>query len=621
MCGIIGYIGKEKAIPILIDGLKRLEYRGYDSAGVAVFNNGKISLARAKGRISELEKKVPINWNGHIGIAHTRWATHGEPSEINAHPHPDCRGKVFVCHNGIIENYKELKENLILRGHKFKSGTDTEVLSHLIEENLRYGPELSVVKSLGLVKGTYGLAVIFTDYPDRIIAARNSSPLVIGIGRNEHLIASDASAILSRTKNVIYMKAVLKRDNIKLFDIAKALKFKDLNISGRKETLDWDIDDIQKGGQPHFMLKEIFEQPDSILNSFRGRLLKKEGDVKLGGLESIKNKLKKVNRIIITGCGTAYLAGMIGRLMIEELSGIPCEVELASELRYRNPPADGQNLAMVAVSQSGETADTLAATRLFKKRGVLTLGIVNVVGSTIARETDAGVYNHAGPEIGVASTKAFTSQLTIFALLAVFLGRQNGRLSLKEGKVAVKEIEKLPNLVREILKRDKKIKELAEKYSAKGGSASGRKDYNNFLYIGRKYNFPTALEGALKLKEISYIHAEGYGAGEMKHGPIALIDENFPTIAVAPSDSVYSKMISNMEEIKARRGKIVVIATEGNEEIKSIADDWLYIPKILEMLTPILSVITLQLFAYYMGVLRGIDVDKPRNLAKSVTVE
>ena len=612
MCGIIGYVGKENAIPILIEGLKRLEYRGYDSAGIVVFNNGKISLARAKGRISELEKKVPINWNGHIGIAHTRWATHGEPSEINAHPHPDCRGKVFVCHNGIIENYKELKENLILRGHKFKSGTDTEVLSHLIEENLRYGPELAVAKSLRLVKGTYGLAVVFTDYPDRIIAARNSSPLVIGIGRNEHLIASDASAILSRTKNVIYMNddelAVLKRDNVKLFN---TLRFKSSNISSRKEILDWDVNDIQKGGYPHFMLKEIFEQPDSIFNSFRGRLIKREGNVKLGGLENIKNKLKKIDRIIITGCGTAYLAGMIGRLMIEELSGIPCEVELASELRYRNPPADGQNLAIVAVSQSGETADTLAAARLFRKKGALTLGIVNVVGSTIARETDAGVYNHAGPEIGVASTKAFTSQLTIFALLAVLLGRQKNNLPTEAGKRITKEIEELPALIKEVCKQAKNIKKLAGKYQ----------NYNNFLYIGRKYNFPTALEGALKLKEISYIHAEGYGAGEMKHGPIALIDEKFPTIAIAPTDSVYSKTISNIEEIKSRRGKTIAVATEGNKEIKNIADDWLYIPKTIEMLTPILAVIPLQLFAYYMGVMKGLDVDKPRNLAKSVTVE
>ena len=463
-----------------------------------------------------------------------------------------------------------------------------------------------------LVKGTYGFAVVFTDYPDRIIAARNSSPLVIGIGRNEHLIASDASAILSRTKNVIYMNddelAVLKRDNVKLFN---TLRFKSSNISSRKEILDWDVNDIQKGGYPHFMLKEIFEQPDSIFNSFRGRLIKREGNVKLGGLENIKNKLKKIDRIIITGCGTAYLAGMIGRLMIEELSGIPCEVELASELRYRNPPADGQNLAIVAVSQSGETADTLAAARLFRKKGALTLGIVNVVGSTIARETDAGVYNHAGPEIGVASTKAFTSQLTIFALLAVLLGRQKNNLPTEAGKKITKEIEELPALIKEVCKQAKNIKKLAGKYQ----------NYNNFLYIGRKYNFPTALEGALKLKEISYIHAEGYGAGEMKHGPIALIDEKFPTIAIAPTDSVYSKTISNIEEIKSRRGKTIAVATEGNKEIKNIADDWLYIPKTIEMLTPILAVIPLQLCAYYMGVMKGLDVDKPRNLAKSVTVE
>lgn len=636
MCGIIGYVGKNNAIPILVDGLKRLEYRGYDSAGLVVFDGNKTKLVKAKGRVKELENKISQNWRGNIGIAHTRWATHGEPNEQNAHPHTDCSGKIFVCHNGIIENHEKLKEDLIFRGHKFKSETDTEVLSHLIEENSRYDPELAVIKSLKSVKGTYGLTVLFSDYSDRIFAARNSSPLVIGIGNGERLIASDASAILGRTKNVIYMNdgemAVIAADNIKLLNISRfkrltvskfkdlnISRFQDLNISKRKEELEWKLDDAQKGGYEHFMLKEIFEQPESILNSFRGRLVKEKGDVKLGGLESVKDKLKKINRIIITGCGTAYLAGTIGKLMIEEVGGIPCEVELASELRYREMANNYQNLAMVAISQSGETADTLAVLRKIKEKNALTLGIVNVVGSTIARETEAGIYNHAGPEIGVASTKAFTSQLTILALLALFLGRQRNNLSIEAGKKITLEIEKLPILIKEIFKQKKKIKLIAKKYA----------NSNNFLYIGRKYNFPTALESALKLKEISYIHAEGCGAGEMKHGPIAMIDDNFPTVAIAPVDpdgtvgvdSVYDKMVSNMEEIKARRGKIIAITTEGNKKIKHIANDWLYIPKTLEMLTPILTVIPLQLFAYYMGVFRGLDVDKPRNLAKSVTVE
>ncbi len=637
MCGIVGYVGKNNALPILINGLKRLEYRGYDSAGIAVSDNGKIYLAKAKGRVIELERKISANWSGNSGIAHTRWATHGEPNEQNAHPHTDCSGKIFVCHNGIIENYKELKDDLIFRGHKFKSETDTEVLSHLIEENLRYARNENNLKevfrkALKQVKGAYGLAIMLADWPDRIIAVRNSSPLVVGLGKNENIIASDASAILGRTKNVIYLNdgemAVLTKDNVKLFNIFSLremlrmdTKLQDLDISKRKEKLDLNIDDASKSGYPHFMLKEIFEQPESILNSFRGRLVKEEGNVKLGGLESVKDKLKKINRIIITGCGTAYLAGTIGKLMIEELSGVPCEVELASELRYQSVAHHYQNLAMVAISQSGETADTLAALRRFsakresvsgkKEKSILTLGMVNVVGSTIARETDAGVYNHAGPEIGVASTKAFTSQLMVLALLALFLGRQRN-LSKLNGKKFAEELSRIPQLCRYVLiHSNKTVKAMAEKY----------KNFNNFLYIGRKYNLGTALEGALKLKEISYIHAEGYGAGEMKHGPIAMVDENFPVVAIAPEDSVYDKMASNIEEIKARRGKIIAITTEGNKKIKHIADDWLYIPKTLEMLTPILAVIPLQLFAYYMGVFRGLDVDKPRNLAKSVTVE
>ena len=600
MCGIVGYVGKNNVVPILIEGLKRLEYRGYDSAGIAVFCDNKVYLTRTKGRITELEKKLPENLLGRVGIGHTRWATHGEPSEKNAHPHTDCTGRVFVCHNGIIENYKSLKENLIRRGHKFKSETDTEVLPHLIEENLRYGLKKAIDKSLKQIKGTYGLAIMVADWPDRIVAVRKSSPLVIGIGNHEYIVSSDPSAIISGTKNVIYMEdnevAIITKN-----DISVANK----NILNRKQKLNWKINDAQKNGYPHFMLKEIFEQPESIKNS------------KLSVLEDIS--LKNLERLIITGCGTAYLAGYIGKLMIEELSGVPCEVELASEFRYRPNVNYHQNLAMVAISQSGETADTLAAVRYFKEKKFLTLGIINVVGSTIARETDAVIYNQIGPEIGVASTKAFTSQVVILALLAIFLGMKKNFLSDSMNKKIISEIKRLPMLVKQVLDQKNKIKLIAEKY----------KNYNNFLYIGRKYNFPTALEGALKLKEISYVHAEGCGAGEMKHGPIAMIDENFPTVAIAPVDpdgtvgvdSVYEKIISNIEEIKARNGQIIAITTEGNKEIKHIADDWIYIPKTLEILTPILAVIPLQLFAYYMGVLRGIDVDKPRNLAKSVTVE
>lgn len=655
MCGIVGYVGKENAALILIDCLKRLEYRGYDSAGLVVFNGSRIKLVKAKGRVGELENKMHENWRGNIGIAHTRWATHGEPNEKNAHPHADCTGRIFVCHNGIIENYKSLKTSLISRGHKFKSDTDTEVLPHLLEENLRYGPELAIIKSLKLVKGAYGLTIIFAEYPDRIIAVKNSSPLVIGFGDSEHMVASDASAVLGRTHEVIYLNddemAILTKNCVKVLNISqnsKISKFftknrfnsnkKDFlldsegyqieNVFKRKEKLDSEVDNVQKNGYPFFMLKEIFEQPESIKNTLRGRLAVDKDFIKLGGLEQVKNRLKNLNRLIITGCGTAYLAGTIGKLMIEELSGIPCESELASELRYRRMLVSKQNLAMVAISQSGETADTLAALRNFsdkKEKNAPTLGIVNVVGSTIARETDAGIYNHAGPEIGVASTKAFTSQVTILVLLALFLGQERGILSADNRRKIISEIHKLPVMVKKILDQKEKVKLISKKYflkySAKKGYTSNNRNYNNFFYIGRKYNFPVALEGALKLKEVSYIHAEGYGAGEMKHGPIAMIDEYFPTVAIAPVDSVYDKIASNMEEIRARRGKIIAITTEGNKKISHIADDWLYIPKTLEMLTPILAVIPLQLFAYYMGILRGYDVDKPRNLAKSVTVE
>jgi len=620
MCGIVGYIGKEKAAPILIEGLKRLEYRGYDSAGLVIFNGAHIRLLKVIGRIKELEKKVSGNWKSNIGIAHTRWATHGEPNKKNAHPHTDCANRVFICHNGIIENYKSLRDSLILHGHNFKSETDSEVLAHLIEENLRYGPKLAIIKSLKSVKGSYGLSIVFADYPDRIFAAKNGSPLIIGTGKGENMIASDASAILNLTKDVIYMNdgemAVLTKDNVKLFSLNKnknifSLREMSRRDTKRRERLDLNIDDASKKGYPHFMLKEIFEQPETITESFRGRLSKKEMNINFEELEHIKDRLKKVERIIIAGCGSAYLAGLFGKLTLEELGGIPCETELASELRYHSLPDQRQNLAMVAVSQSGETADTLAALRRFKEKNILTVGIVNVTGSAIAREADAVIYNHAGSEIGVASTKSYTSQLMIFTLFSLFLAKERNMLPVKNRHTMVKEIMKIPTMIHNILNQERKIKELAKRY----------KNYNNFFYIGRKYNFPTALEGALKLKEISYIHAEGYSAGELKHGPIAMIDENLPTIAIVPEDSVYEKTVSNMEEIKARKGKIIAITIKGNNKINHIAENCLYIDKTSEILMPILSAILLQLFAYFIGTMRNHDVDKPKNLAKSVTVE
>lgn len=602
MCGIVGYIGKKNAFPILFSGLKKLEYRGYDSFGFFVLDENKHCLFRKVGRISEAENELlNLSVKGAIGLAHTRWATTGKVTEFNAHPHFDCKKEVFLVHNGIIENYQELKVKLEREGHKFSSECDTEVLCHLIEKYFEGNLEEAVRKTLREVRGTYGIAAIHKEDPQKIVIARLASPLILGIGKNEFLIASDPTAIITHTRKIISLDdneiAVIKPNNF--------LIIKEKPI----EQIEWKIEEAEKGGYPHFMLKEIMEQPESLENSQRGRVILEEGMAKLGGLESVKEKLRKIKRLIIVGCGTAYHAGLIGEYILEEYAGIPVEVEIASEFRYKKPILD-KNTAVLAISQSGETADTLAVIREVKEKGVLTLGIVNVVGSSIARETTAGVYNHCGPEIGVASTKAFTSQLEVLALLTLFLGRQR-EMSLVIGQRVAKEISKIPDLVREVLEHSSKVKRLAEKY----------KNYNNFLFLGRKYNFPIALEGALKLKEISYINAQGYGAGEMKHGPIALIDEDFPAFAICPSDSVYDKMISNIEEIKARKGIVIALATKGNDKIKNLVDDVVYIPKTLETLTPILSVIPFQLFAYYMGVLRGCDVDKPRNLAKSVTVE
>jgi glutamine---fructose-6-phosphate transaminase (isomerizing) len=611
MCGIVGYVGKNNAVPILLEGLKRLEYRGYDSAGIAIINQKgtKIEATKSVGKIVNLENKLNSkDISGSVGIAHTRWATHGKPSDRNSHPHGDCFDEIFLVHNGIIENYRELKEKLAKKGHKFKSETDSEVVAHLIEEFSKKNDfKQSVLAALKMIKGTYGLAIINKNNPEKIIAARMGSPLIIGIGNGENIIASDASAVMMYTKKVVYLEdgeiAEVGTDSFEVNSL------KNRSVNKKINELDWDIGQAQKSGFPHFMLKEIFEQPETVNNAILGRLEVSEGWAKLGGLKDVESRLRNLKRIIIVSCGTSYFAGLIGEYMLEEYAGIPVEVEYASEFRYRKPILD-RSTAVLAISQSGETADTLAAVREAKNKGALTLGIVNTVGSTIARETDAGVYNHAGPEIGVASTKAFTSQLTILALITLLLGRQR-QMSLVMGKRVASEISKLPKLIEKILAGHQDIKKIARKYVR----------YDNFLYMGRKYNYPIACEGALKIKEISYVHAEGYPSGEMKHGPIALIDKNFPSVFVVPKDSVYEKNISGMQEIKARGGKIFAVATSGDKEIAKIADDVFYIPKTLEMLTPLLSVIPLQLFAYYFAVQKGFDVDKPRNLAKSVTVE
>jgi len=609
MCGIIGYIGKKEALPIIVEGLRRLEYRGYDSAGIVIIDEKNTPyVVKTKGKIKDLEEKLNSEEiQGTFGIGHTRWASHGEPSDVNAHPHFDCKREIFVVHNGIIENYLKLKTQLQQEGHKFVSETDTEVLPHLIEKYFQGNLEEAVRLALREIVGAYAIAVISSKDPEKIVFARQSSPLIVGLGDKENFVASDAPAILGHTRKVIYLDdgemGVITPDDFRIFNLDHK------TINKTSHYLEWNVQQAEKGGYPHFMLKEIMEEPEVIKDAIRGRMIIEEGLAKLGGIENVADRLKEINRLVVVGMGTALLAGKVGEYMIEEYAQIPVETENASEFRYKKPVLRKKD-AILAISQSGETADTLFAVKEAKRKGILTLGIINVVGSSIAREVDAGVYNHAGPEIGVAATKSFVSQLTVLALLTVFLGRERG-MSLVMGKRILEELTRISNLIENILEQREEIKELSEKYF----------QYNNFLFLGRKYNYPIALEGALKLKEISYIHAEGYAAGEMKHGPIAMIDENFPSIIIAPKDSVYEKMISNIQEIKARKGKVLAITTEGNEEIEQLADDVIYIPKTLEMLTPILSVIPLQLFAYYISVLRGLDPDKPRNLAKSVTVE
>lgn len=603
MCGIIGYIGTKPAFPILLSGLKRMEYRGYDSFGFRVLDSDSEPFFYKKtGKISLAEPELlTMKVKGRVGHAHTRWATHGQVTDCNAHPHLDCKGDISVVHNGIIENYKELREELQREGHKFVSQTDTEVIAHLVEKYFDGNLECAVKKAVGLLRGTYGIVVISKNDPDKLVAARSGSPLLIGVGENEFLVASDPAAVVSSTKKVLYLNegevATITPENYFIF------------TERQPHEIEWSAEDVEKGTYPHFMLKEIMEQPSSLKNSLRGRLIVDEGRAQLGGLKSVEERLRDIDKIYIVACGTARYAGLVAEYMFEEYAGITTKVDAASEFRYRKSTMDRKS-AMLVVSQSGETADTLAALRDAKSRGILTLGITNVVDSTQARETDAGVYNHAGPEIGVASTKAFTSQLEVLALMALYLGRQR-QLSNVMGQRIAAELERMPDLVELALKCAPHVKELAEKY----------KDSENMIYLGRKYNNPIAMEGALKMKELSYIHAEGVAAGELKHGMIALIENGFPAIAICPSDSVYEKMISNIMELKARGARVLAVATEGNEEIIQIVDDVIYIPKTLEMLTPILSVIPMQLFAYYVAAARGCDVDKPRNLAKSVTVE
>ncbi|MFH1783448.1 MAG: glutamine--fructose-6-phosphate transaminase (isomerizing) [bacterium] len=627
MCGIIGYIGKRNAAPIVLEGLKKLEYRGYDSAGLASIDNNLLNIIKCKGRIKDLSSLVKKNnIIGTTCLGHTRWATHGHPSEANAHPHVDCTGKIALVHNGIIENYLSLRTLLEEEGHTFTSETDTEVLVHLVEKFYKGDLLKAVQEALALVEGAYAIAIICQDEPDKIVVARLGSPLVVGIGKKgEYIIASDPIAIVTHTRQVIYLGdheiAVFQPSGYRVTDI------ENVEIEKEIENITWSLDKITKNGFPHYMIKEIFEQPQTIYDAMRGRFSSEKNDIKLGGLDSplkwmdkssSKKKttgldaLLKAKRIVIIGCGTSWHAGLIGEYMFENVLGIPVELEYASEARYRNFIVD-EHTVVIAISQSGETADTLAAIREAKKRGAITLGLVNVVGSAIARETHAGIYLHAGSEIGVASTKAFTSQVSILALITILIGKKKKIIKKKKLDEIFKAMSEIPSQVERILKKSHEIKQIARRFM----------NFNNFLYLGRGYNFPIALEGALKLKEISYIHAEGYPAAEMKHGPIALIDNNMPVVFIATDteDLIYQKIISNIEEVKSRHGQVIAIASEGNKSIKKLVGSVITVPKTVDFLTPLLTVTPLQLFAYYIALLKGFDVDKPRNLAKSVTVE
>jgi glucosamine--fructose-6-phosphate aminotransferase (isomerizing) len=619
MCGIFGYLGRDEAVPILLQGIKDLEYRGYDSAGMAVFENGVAKVAKAVGPVQNLEVRLAssrlLTSKAKSGIVHSRWATHGGVTEKNAHPHTDCGRNIWLAHNGIIENYKQLKLELEKKGHSFKSETDTEVLAHLIEECKKTANKKDAVipieeatrLALKKIQGTYGIIVVDRREPEKLIAARNFSPLVLGVGEGAYYVASDATPILPKTRKVVYLKdgemAVLTPNERKIFSFSNHL------VNRGHEEVDWSVEQAKKGSFPHFMLKEIFEQPNAIENSCRGRIDLKSKNAMLGGLSVVEKELKQAKRIILIGCGTAHYAGMLGKLFIEELARIPVITEVSSEWRYDNPIFMKGDV-LIAVSQSGETADTMAAVREAKRKRVLTLGITNVVGSTLARETHAGVYQHIGPEISVAATKSFLSQAVILLQIAIFLGRGKS-LPMAQAERVLRPLSVLPELLRETLNTSSAIKKLAEKY----------KEHNGFLFLGRRYNFPVALEGALKLKEISYVYGEGLATGELKHGPIAMVDRNLPTIFIMPNDSLYEKNFSSLQEVKARGGQVLAIATNGNTEIKKVVKDVIYIPEVPEILTPFLTTMPLQFFAYWSGVVRGYNVDKPRNLAKSVTVE
>ena len=612
MCGIVGYIGNREAYPILIKGLQRLEYRGYDSAGIALLN-GDVNLYKKKGKVSELEAFIAgKDITGTIGIGHTRWATHGEPSDENAHPHMSQNGLFTIIHNGIIENYSYLKNSLAEQGYTFKSMTDTEVLANLIEYvylSQEVSAEAAVQLALSKVIGAYGLVIMCKNEKDKIIAARKSSPLVIGLGENEYFLASDATPIVEYTDRVIYLDnddiAIIKRDEL----ILKTSR-KNESLEPRIQTLDLGISEIEKNGFEHFMLKEIFEQPRSIRDTFRGRLKLDTNEIKLGGLYDVYDRLIEAKRIIIVACGTSWHAGLVGEYIFEDLARVQVEVDYASEFRYRNPVLEKEDI-VIAVSQSGETADTLAAIQLAKEAGALVLGICNVVGSSISRETHAGVYTHAGPEIGVASTKAFTAQVTVLTMMAMMVARSKGLVNDSKYSKLLNDLDAIPEKIERILEQDAAIYKISEVF----------KDVNNALYLGRGVSYPVALEGALKLKEISYIHAEGYPAAEMKHGPIALIDENMPVVVIATKDSSYEKIVSNIQEVKARNGLVIAIVTEGDETMQLMADHVIEIPETDPALVSLLSSIPLQLIAYHIAVMRGCNVDQPRNLAKSVTVE
>ena len=613
MCGIVAYIGHREACPVVLKGLKRLEYRGYDSAGVALLGADKqFKIYKKSGKVSDLEKSIGAqDTKALTGMGHTRWATHGAPNDVNAHPHLSGSGKFAIIHNGIIENYASLKAALIKRGHEFKSETDTEVLIHLIEDIYDKNDvtfEEAVRMALTQVIGAYAVVILSNEDPNYLIGARKGSPMVIGVGENEHFIASDATPIVEYTRNVIYLNdgemAIIQNNQLTVKTIDNTIKTPYI------QELEINLESIEKGGYEHFMLKEIFEQPRSILDSFRGRIHINDGRISMAGIDKFEDKFKNLERIIIVGCGTSWHAGLVGEYLFEDFARIPVEVEYASEFRYRNPVIDEKDF-VIAISQSGETADTLAALELAKSRGATIFGICNVVGSSIPRLTDAGAYTHAGPEIGVASTKAFTAQVTALLLMALSISQKRGTISTNRLRELLIEIETLPSKVEKVLLTDAQTKKIAEEF----------KDSKNALYLGRGYGFPIALEGALKLKEISYIHAEGYPAAEMKHGPIALIDEEMPVVVIATNHSNYEKVISNIQEVKARKGRVIAIATEGDEHIATMADHVIYIPDCEEAMLPLIATIPLQLLSYHIAVLRECNVDQPRNLAKSVTVE